>query len=258
MSWYKSGFDSMKQEEDRLATLNGPNRLWMPAGAERDIIFLDDEPFAIYEHNPKINGSFKNWMTCVQGISDDVPCCEVLGANSRYYVGYFTVIDCSEFIDKKGNKHAYEVKLLGAKLKTMKKFRRKKEDRGSLVGCMYRAVREDAKSPVCGDEFEFKKEVDLAKVFEHAMYRGKKLSEIYTKAAETPEGIERLRKTFHINTDKDGKLIKSVTPFNYMEVLKPRSSKELMAFLRSSKIENPDDANAGEGNQVGADGDVPF
>lgn len=256
-SWYSTGYDGMKTEEDRLAALSGPSRLWMPADSSRNLIFLDDEPFTIYEHNPKIDGDWRNWITCLQGVSDEVPCCEKMGPNSRYYIGYYTVIDASEYTDKKGNKHAFELKLLGAKMKTMKKFRRKKEERGSLIGCMYKATREDNKSPSVGDEFEFVREVDLVKAFDATMYRGKKLSEFYSKTLEGPDGLEKLKKVFQVQVE-DGKPTKRVVPFNYMEVLKPRASKDLKLFLASAKIETKD-SDSGDSNSSGSSSeDVPF
>lgn len=190
-SWYDTGFGGMKHEEDRLAALSGPQRFWIPSGGNKLFVFLDDEPCCIYEHNPKINGSWKNWITCLNGVSDDIPCCEILGDKTKYYVGYFTVIDCSDYTDKKGNKYQYELKLLPAKIKTLKKFRRKKEERGSLVNTLFKATREDDKSPSCGDEFEFQREADLAKLLPLVIYKGKKLVELIAKANETPENVER-------------------------------------------------------------------
>lgn len=43
-SWYNTGFDGMKKEEDRLASMTGPNRLWIPADSVRDVVFIDDDP----------------------------------------------------------------------------------------------------------------------------------------------------------------------------------------------------------------------
>jgi len=182
-SWYSTGYDDMKREEDRVASSRGPNRYWMKEGTSRDIVFLDDEPFSIYEHNYRADGSWKNWMTCMRGIRDEAVCDDKLGTNNRSYVGFFTIIDCSEYTDKQGNSYQYEMKLLPAKMRVLKKFKRKKDERGSLIGCMYRVTREDSRSPNVGDEFEFKKEVDLEKLFDYAQFRGKKLKELYEKAA---------------------------------------------------------------------------
>jgi len=254
MSWYSNGYEGMKKEEERAAQANGPQRFWVKPGDTKHIIFVDDEPFTLYEHNPKINGDWKNWITCGQGISDNVPCCEVLGPASRYFIGYYTVIDCSEYMDKKGNKHSYEVKLLGAKMKTLKKFRRKKEDKGSLIGRKYKVTREDGKSPSVGDEFEYDCDADLSKIFDTVMFKGRKLSEIYTQAqAGGAEGIQRLLKTFQASFEGEGKLVKRVSPFNYMEVLKPRDPKELRLLLKGAETDT-----GGAKSQADSDEDAPF
>lgn len=43
-SWYETGYDGMKREEDRIAASAGPQRLWVPPQSGKDIVFLDDDP----------------------------------------------------------------------------------------------------------------------------------------------------------------------------------------------------------------------
>jgi hypothetical protein len=265
MSWYNQGYNGMKQEEDRQATANGPDRLWIPAESSKEIIFVDDEPFCVYEHNPKIDGDFKNWLTCLKGIEDEIACCEIIGAKTRYFVGFYTVIDCSSYTDKKGNTHQFQLKFLPAKMKTLKKLKRKREDKKGeaqvtgLAGMLYKATRDDKKSPTVGDDFEFVRQVDMEKVFTVANYRGKKLTELWSKA-NTPETIERLQKVFQaevVNGSVNAKLV----PFNYMELLKPQTAKEVRARFKGVKIESWDDeAPTGGSNSgsAGADEGVPF
>lgn len=258
-SWYDSGFGGINKEETRLAQMSGPRRLWIPGGATKEFVFVDDEPCCIYEHNPKMNGSWKNWFTCLADITpDDKPCCDVLGANTRYYCGFFTIVDCSEWVDKKGNKYQYEMKLLPAKLKSLKKFRRKKEERGSLVGCLFKAHREDDRSPSIGDEFEFVREVNMEKLFDLVNYGGKKLKELFEKAANENDAAAALKRTFQLAV-KNEKPVPAIVPFNYFEVLKPMPSKELRSALGAAEK----DDKGGEGDEggkpgAGADDQVPF
>lgn len=261
-SWAQQGFDGTKQEEERLATMYGPNRIWVKPGTSQEFVFVDDTPFCFYEHNPKIDGNWKNWVTCLQNVTDggEVPCCEILGANSRYYVGYLTVVDMSKWTDKKGNVHQYEVKLLPAKLKTLKKFKRKKEERGSLVGCIYRTTREDDKSANVGDEFEFIKEADLSKVFDVANYKGTKLAEMYSKAAESPEQLAILQKIFTLSMD-GGKILPKVPMFNYYSIFSPKAPRDLRTLLAGATMDRDDDAKGSDtksGGAAGADEDIPF
>jgi hypothetical protein len=118
---------------------------------------------------------------------------------------------------------------------------------------MYKATREDAKSPSVGDEFEFVREVDLSKVFEAAMYRGKKLSEFFAAAALAGEdGLQKLKNVFQLSLDEEGKPVKKVTPFNYFEVLKPKTSKDLKIFLSNATV------GEDEAEEKGKTEDVPF
>jgi hypothetical protein len=261
-SWATTGFGGNQKEEQRLATLYGPNRVWIKAGGSQEWVFIDDEPLCIHEHNPKINGDWKNWLTCLQNISEDgVPCCEILGAKSRYYVGYFTVVDLSKWTDKKGNVHQYEVKLLPAKLQTLKKLARKKEDKGSLIGALYKVHRETEKSPSCGDDFEYIRDADLSKLFEVANYKGKKLSELYGKAVEDPVVAHMLKQTFNLKYGDDNKILPKIAPFNYLSLFEPKSAKDVRSFLKGAKIEGWDDSKGGGekgGGGSSADEEVPF
>jgi hypothetical protein len=249
-SWYQTGYTGMRREEERLSQLLSPNRLWIPAGAKKEVVFTDDEPVCIYEHNPKIGGEWKNWLTCLSGCSDDVVCCDQLGSNSKYYVGYYTICDASEYIDKKGNKHQYEMKFLPSKWKTLNKLKMKKEDRGGFAGCLYSVIRSDEKSPSCGDDFEFKRTVDMERLFDLANYRGKRLPDLYAKARADVVALEALKKVFRLEFDANGNLIDKIVPFNYAELLKPKSPKEVRDLLRAYRPDGEEPLNGG--------GDIPF
>lgn len=258
-SWYDTGFDGMDEEQRRIDDMQGPGRLWIPATQSKDTVWVDDQPVCIHEHNPKMNGNYRNWLTCLQGVYDEVVCCVKLGVNSRYYVGYLTSVDCTEWQDQRGNKHQYELRLTPLKLRSLKKFRRKVEDRGKMLGTMWRLTREDDKSPTCGDDWEFLRDVDMGKMFEFANYRGKRLTEMWEEAERDAEAMARVMRTFQIKPGEDGKLPREVPPFNYFEILKPRPPKELRTILGAVE---PDDskgtsAPSGGGGSVKED-QIPF
>lgn len=259
-SWYDTGYEGVNKAEDRINQLGGPRRFWLKPGSSAEFVFVDDEPLAIYEHNPKMNGHFRNWITCVKGIYDETPCCDEIGEKTRYYIGYYTIIDCSKWTDNKGNSHQYEIKFLPAKLKSLKKFKRKKEDRlqagnGGLAGCLYKATREDNKSPSIGDEFEYLKDADMGKLFQLANYAGKKLSDLFAKASEDPANLARLQKVFALKLDPQGRPLPQIPQFNYMELLKPKSTKDLRDMLKGN-VEKDEDSGSSSGH--GADEQVPF
>jgi hypothetical protein len=246
----------MEKEQQRLDSQGGPGRLWIPQGQKKDVVWVDDDPFCIHEHNPKMGGNYRNWMTCLRGAYEDATCCQILGPNSRYYCGYVTAVDCSEWTDNRGNKHQYEMRLVQLKMKTLKKFRRKKEDKGSLVGTMWELLREDDRSPTCGDEWSFQRDVDTDKLFPYVCYRGKKLADLWAEAEEKAEVMTRVQSWFQIKPDENGKLPKIVPAFNYMEILKPMVPKDARLFLGAVEADDNSSPSGNSGSKSGGAGTV--
>jgi len=268
-SWYDTGYSGVKKEQERLETASGPNRLWIPEGGKKEVVFVDDEPVCIHEHTVKIDGDWKNWFTCLKDVHDDIACCQILNPKGYkpYYIGFYTVIDCTEWTDAKGNKHQYEVKLFPAKLKTLKRLQMRRSDpaRGSFAGKLFSIMRVDKKSPSSGDEFEILRDADMAKLFTVANYRGKKLGELFGKGTDE-ESINQLKNTWKVEI-AEGKAVPKLVPFNYFKVLHPLAPKELRARLNSVQIEQAEDGDFGSsgassaGSTSGggkADEDVPF
>jgi hypothetical protein len=245
----------------------GPPRFWMKPGANTQLVFLDDEPACIHEHNPRMNGSWKNWLTCIKDVHPDDPeCCLAIGHDTRYYVGYFTVVDCTEWKDQKGHLHQFEIKLFPAKLKTLKLLQSKKEGRDNrLAGRVYKVGRTDKQSPGCGNDFEFDRDADLQKLFGVTEYKGKKLSELFK--SDKPEEIEKLKKLFNLRMEGTA-IMPRLVPFNYFGVLQPKSPKEMRDLLRGAKFEKGDfddddksSSSSSSGDKGGGrkeDDDVPF
>lgn len=256
-SWFKVGFNSsaVTSSSDPKSVMKGwsPRRFWVEADSSKDFIFVSEDPFCIREHNPKINGSWDNHLTCLRGTGEDCPACEIMGDKSAYYVGYYTVIDCSEWVDKKGNKHQYEMRLLPAKTKTLKKFARKKEQRGTLIGAKFISTREDKKSPNVGDEFEFKEQVELATMVDIVNLWGVNLSKLYEVADSSKEDMEKLRNVLDLTLNK-GKTVKDKVPnFNYFKLFQPKSTLEIKTLLKDFV---PEDAPADSGSKV--EEETPF
>jgi hypothetical protein len=254
-SWYDTGYEGIDREKERIARLSGPNRFWMKEQTKREVCFIDDEPFCVYEHNPKLNGKWTNWFTCLKEKHDIVPCCEKLGERSRYYVGYYTIVDLTEHTDAKGNKYQYEIKLLPTKLKTLQLMKRKKGDRGSLIGCIFNVHRDTADDPNCGNEYEFQREAKMEGLLGVANYKGKKLVELYKEASEKPDVLARLKDTFQLVQGADGLIVPKIYSFNYMKLLEPKDPKEIRNILGSGPIESGADDDVKDG---GKDDDVPF
>lgn len=258
--WFSTGYDTLGAEEQRLALLYGPNRIWIKPGSSAEFVFVDNAPCTLMEHNPKINGDFKNWLTCMQGIYDPVVCCEKLGSKSKYFVGYWTVIDCTKWTDKKGNTHQFELKYYPGKYKTVKRFELRTQTK-PITGQLWKATRLDDKSPNVGDELESLRETDPAKLFDLANFKGKKLADQYSAAnGGNEEALKWLKRYFQVVKGEDGKLIPKLVPFLYEELLAPKQPSEVRSMLAGVQF---DDDGAGEGGgggapKSGADEDIPF
>ena len=262
MSWYKTGYEGIGQEESRLAQLGGTPRLWLPPGTTREVVFIDNEPVTIYEHGWKANGSWKNWATCLRGIEDECPGCIELGENNRYYIGFYTVVDTSEWTDRRGNKHQFEVSLLPAKLKSLKKFRRKSAERieaggTGMAGCLYRLARDGKEDPSIGGEAEFVREVDMEKLFPLALYKGKKLVELMDKAESSPESLPILQKLFQLEME-EGSILRKLVPINYFEQLHPMSVKDFRTAMGSAEKDQDGGGSSRGSGGAKADERVPF
>jgi hypothetical protein len=193
MSLFNRGYDDLEQIEKEIEAKRSSNkvhRFWMPVGKTTRIVFLDDKPPVYEEHNPQINGSWKHWFTCNKMFGE--PCSHCEAGTYAYTAGAYTIIDGTEWVDKKGKTHKNEKKLFVAKIDTLKKLKQISAKRGGLRGCVFEVSRTGDKSPGTGDMFDFEK----------------KLSE------------EELKKLFG---GQDGK---GHEPYNYDEVLAPKDAEE--------------------------------
>jgi len=170
-NWFKRGFDegSKVMEEERKAKSTGTrsaagNRFWMPKDSDKNLVFLTDEPFLFMEHQWKENGNWRNWATCLEPLG--LPCQRCDDDSNRYQVAAFTVVDCSPWKDKEGKEHRFTKRLFMAKSGIWEKIERERgllqEDGNTLRGAAFRVFRgKDDKSPGVGEDFKFRKMIDL-------------------------------------------------------------------------------------------------
>jgi hypothetical protein len=124
---------------------------------------VTSDPFTWWEHNPKINGTYKNWHTCTRALGG-CPFCDADPQGEqmrRYFCGGWTVIDHSEWTSKTGILVKNQKKLLVAKSDMVAVFRKKQELRGTLVGTKWHVFRSGAKKANIGDQWEFIENIDL-------------------------------------------------------------------------------------------------
>jgi hypothetical protein len=174
-------FDGASDSRDGGGKDFGPRRFWMPAGATKRVLFLDSEPFCLYEHSLYSINKSKDQVTCLKknGIGDQCPLCDAESWPS--FVGHFSVIDMGDvtntkggvtlsgWTSKKGVTYQFGKSLLGAKrggkdkpgvLQKLKRLAAKYDN--DLSGTVWDVYRSGAKVESVGDEFEFVEKVKKA------------------------------------------------------------------------------------------------
>jgi len=191
--WFSTGSDAAenalskddKKKEERKAAAEGELwRWWMKPGEEKFLTFVDGEeanglqvPFIYQEHQQKIDGDYRNWFTCIDGMVTEegkklrCPLCQA--GNNPYLAAAFTVIDHTEWTSKKGDKTGKDdLKLFVCKSQVLKMLRKQmKKKGGSLRGCKYEVTRTGDKTPNTGDVFDFEDKIELSDEVKVADYR---------------------------------------------------------------------------------------
>ena len=161
------GYGGMEERAASEAPLfyQGPQRFWMPPNTGTQIIFTDDDPLRYYEHGMQVGKSYRHWATCT-GDKNTCPLCLI--GHDPYYVAAWTVLDRTEWKDKKGVARKDEKRLYVCKQKVMVKLAWRSEKLrsyvdektgapvypGGLRGMVFEVRRGDGKSPNTGDDFD--------------------------------------------------------------------------------------------------------
>lgn len=191
------GYDAFSEKEKEIEAKQSRtfiNRFWLPSDGTSKIVFLDDNPPIVEEHQIQIDGDWRNWFTCLRMVGESCPICDKLDSKP-YTVGFYTVLDTTEWKDKQGRVHKNEIKLFPAKFKTLQVLKRLSAKRGSLDGCMFEVYRSSSDAPNTGDVFDFEKKLSMDEIL-----------------AMNPEA----------------------KPLNYAEILEPKSSSEMLDVLRKA------------------------
>lgn len=146
-------------------------RFFVKRGTERQITFLDgalDEDGELmlttyYEHNLYMNGNWRNFYVCTGNEKEPCPICEE--GKLPAMVAPFTIIDHTEYTDKKGVTHKDQVMLLLAKRGTQKLLEYQAAKRGGLAGVTFDVARIDEdQSAAVGTSFDYVEKNDVAAV----------------------------------------------------------------------------------------------
>ena len=247
--WFNQGDDPEPEE----ATDRGfRKRFWIPydnhdeAKNKRIITFVDDDPFRLYEHTVRIQGSYETF-TCSQGAGEEYePCpgCYAVPRNKRPRrdrLGYVTVIVETSFIAKDGTEVSNYRRLFPMKGKMLKIFLEKQKDRGgSMRGTRWKVWRTSDKSYSIGDDWSF-------------LDRIEGISE-----TTTFEEVAKILARHYDIKDRDGVAIPEVEKFDYMAMLKPDKpeiNKQIMGMVDGVDVSTagaPVGSEGGPGAPVGS------
>lgn len=166
MSWFISGDASNREDFIKNAYHARVMQFFMKNGEAKEIVFLTDDRFGVYEHKIQMNGLWRPY-TCSG--SD----CRFCGAERpRGYSEYCTILDLTPFKDKNGKDRKYSRKALAAgKEVTRILVDRRADCGGSLVGNKFRSARTGDKSPGCGNDWKFLAKVDISKIITQPEYK---------------------------------------------------------------------------------------
>jgi hypothetical protein len=183
-------------------------RFFMKKGTETSVVFIDDLLFVVNEHRFKKDGHYNNFETCVKDVEGE---CLICDADNRPYIAWVTtVIDLTPYTKKDGTEVTVSKKLMVVKQGGAEKLLRRQKKMGTLKGKKFTLSRSsDPKGEATGTDIEFDKDVDLDQLKQFA-----------------PEGI-----------DQD----EWITPFDYKELFKPKSIKELRQEMGISPPVGSDD-----------------
>lgn len=190
------GYDTFteKEKEYEERQKNYVNRFWLPQDTSAKIVFLDDNPPIIEEHQVQIDGDWRNWFTCLRMLGEACPICDNLD-NKPYTVGFYTVLDMTEWTDKSGKLHKNELKLFPAKFKTLQVLKKLSAKRGSLEGVVFEVHRTTSDAPNTGDIFDYEGKLTKEEILE---------------------------------------LNPEAKPFDYAEILRPKEVAEIMNSLKKA------------------------
>lgn len=148
MSWFVEGNAGNRDEFIKNAYHSKVNKFWLNKGETREVVFISDERFGVYEHTIPMNGRFETF-TCAGG---DCAFCGL--QKPRGYAEYCSILDLTPYVTKDNKEKKVSRRALGVgKDISMLLDMRRKEAGGSLIGRKFRVTRIGDKSKTCGNDW---------------------------------------------------------------------------------------------------------
>lgn len=184
-----------EQEKNRAGGAPYSKRWWMKKtdGDEgKFLTFLDGPthpdgytmPVVFSEHQLFLDGSWRNWFTCIEGIPHPetgvpqmCPLCRMVNAKGENIskpsvVAAYSVIDHNEWVDRQGKTHKDELRLFVCKSAVHLTLKKALKRRGTLRGWKVEVSRATTDSPSTGDQFEWLDQTEIPEEIKPADYRG--------------------------------------------------------------------------------------
>lgn len=170
MGW-KRGYDSIDSVH-KSAPQKGPRRFFVPPRETKEVLFLEDQPTVIWEHQFKFNGHWRNWLPCNKNNSEGQERCFICEKYTKSFpatVGLFSVMNLTpwEFRssrDQRIMRFNFQREILTARLGsvakpgTLQELKRLRNmtERKSLHGVVMSCYRSGDKTEAVGDKMTIK------------------------------------------------------------------------------------------------------
>ena len=259
MSWFQTGYEAADTAYDDLPG-SGPSRVWMPAETTKRFLFLENDPTCFWEHQYQVNDSWRNWEPCKKRNKMENVCaiCDRFPDRYASFIGYHTVINLTPWEDDKGRVWCFGRQMYGAKLGgkdkpgVLKELGRLKQKHGRMRGLIIEAHRSGAKTESVGDKLTVVEEIEPEAV-------------VAWVKSQLPPHIEKINEGRDSGKEMtvDSFLKRSpIEPFNFEEIIKPRSNAELLSMLGGPRSRQQssgsDTSNSGGSDQSALDDDIPY
>jgi len=143
-----------------------PKRFWIPKDETKELSFVDDKCFRVFEHTYWIDDS-PGHATCIarrdgRGNPKKGTCPLCDAGNKASHTGFFTIVDHTGYTNKDGDEVKDIVCLLPAKYYTLELLRAKHKKLKGIVGKRFSVTRTGAKqAPVVGDDWDYVEKEDV-------------------------------------------------------------------------------------------------
>ena len=255
MSWFQAGYEAADHAYDEINDSKGPRRAWMPPEVTNRYLFLEDEPFCFFEHQFQANGTWKNWEPCKTRNNMENTCavCDRYPDRTSSFIGYHSVINLTPWTSKKGTTYCYGREMYGAKLGgkdnpgVLKELQRLRDKHGGHTrGLVIDCFRSGKKTSTVGDKLEVVDKIDSDAIVAWVKNQIAEHLEYINKGRE-PEKIITMEKFLSWNP---------IEPFNFEEIIKPRTNAQLLSILGAGSSQ--DNGNYGDDDSSALDDDIPY